>query len=412
MKELKNKKGITLIALVITIIVMLILVAVTISMAINGGLFDYAGKATGDTKNEINKEQELANGRIKIDGIWYDSIDDYLNNKPSADQGTVGEGTEEEGMPTYATAPKDAQGFLTKNATYESDGYTATVPKGFKISEVEGEKTIGTGLVIKDANGNEFVWIPVTEDLGASYSSGSGYSEPKELTSNYSDSSAPYDSQATLDYLYGENYYNYAEDFKYADEYAEMVAKVNQYNGFYIGRYETTIDEAGNVGSKNNTTVLTTGTTYTNNGTTYRYRWYGLYSASKNMNVPENGSNVQTAMIYGVLWDKTMDFIRNQKTAGKTTYDVDTATPSWHPGASGSVVKSGQANPGANGDVALNIWDLESNAWEWTQEANYSGVRVSRGGVYDVSIPASRRGSDAPTGSITSRSSRSALYIK
>ena len=76
-----NNKGITLIALIITIIVMLILVAVTISMAINGGLFEYAGKATEDTKNEINKEQELANGKVTIDNKVYNSIDEYLNSK-------------------------------------------------------------------------------------------------------------------------------------------------------------------------------------------------------------------------------------------------------------------------------------------------------------------------------------------
>ena len=58
---MKNSKGITLIALVITIIVMLILVTVTITMAVNGGLFTYAGRAKGDTQNEINAEQELAN---------------------------------------------------------------------------------------------------------------------------------------------------------------------------------------------------------------------------------------------------------------------------------------------------------------------------------------------------------------
>lgn len=75
----KGTKGITLIALVITIIVMLILVAVTISMAINGGLFEYAGKAVSDTQNEINKEQQLANGKVEIDGEWYNSIDEYLS---------------------------------------------------------------------------------------------------------------------------------------------------------------------------------------------------------------------------------------------------------------------------------------------------------------------------------------------
>ena len=58
---MKGSKGITLIALVITIIVMLILVAVTITMAVNGGLFTYAGRAKGETKNAINAEQELAN---------------------------------------------------------------------------------------------------------------------------------------------------------------------------------------------------------------------------------------------------------------------------------------------------------------------------------------------------------------
>ena len=65
-KELKSRKGITLIALIITIIVMLILVAVTITMAINGGLFEYAGRAGRDTNNAIKAEQKLADGKIKI----------------------------------------------------------------------------------------------------------------------------------------------------------------------------------------------------------------------------------------------------------------------------------------------------------------------------------------------------------
>ena len=78
-QRMKNtNKGITLIALVITIIVMLILVAVTISMAVNGGLFEYAGKATGDTNNAIKAEQQLADGGIKVGETYYNSIDEYL----------------------------------------------------------------------------------------------------------------------------------------------------------------------------------------------------------------------------------------------------------------------------------------------------------------------------------------------
>ena len=56
---MKNNKGITLIALVITIIVMLILVGVTVSAAINGKLFDTAKKAAKDTEKAKQEETIL-----------------------------------------------------------------------------------------------------------------------------------------------------------------------------------------------------------------------------------------------------------------------------------------------------------------------------------------------------------------
>ena len=355
-----NNNGITLIALVITIIVMLILVAVTITMAINGGLFENAGRAVGETQNELNKEQEIADGKIQIDGVWYNSIDDYLAGKEMV---VLPEGWEETENP---------EGWNDKVTAITDGTHTVPLPNGYEIIEgVEGETSVEKGLVIKDGYGNEFVWIPVTEDLSASYTSSSDYSEPKALTSIFrGGSDAEFDSQITLNYLYGENYYNYDEDFNYADEYAKMVESVNKYDGFYIGRYETTIDEEGNIGSKNDTKVLTSNQSIeqTNNKTC---RWHGIYYATKNANVEGNGEYVQTAMIYGVLWDKTMNYIREQKAAGNTTYDVDNETYAWHDSSNGhtGVVNSGQANPGTKGDVALNIWDLESNAREWTQEA-------------------------------------------
>ncbi|MBO5413978.1 MAG: Hint domain-containing protein [Clostridia bacterium] len=88
------QKGITLIAIIITIIVMLILVATTINLAINGGLFEKAGQAVREMQNAINYEQELANGRIKADGIWYDSVSDYIKGIPSENQNGVGEDEE------------------------------------------------------------------------------------------------------------------------------------------------------------------------------------------------------------------------------------------------------------------------------------------------------------------------------
>ena len=53
---MKNKNGITLVALVITIIVMLILVGVTVTVAINGGLFEKAKESA--YKTEVSQIKE------------------------------------------------------------------------------------------------------------------------------------------------------------------------------------------------------------------------------------------------------------------------------------------------------------------------------------------------------------------
>ena len=69
---MKKQKGITLIALIITIIVMLILVGVTINVALNGGVFDTANKATSDTEKHLIYDQILGvmkltdNGTINV----------------------------------------------------------------------------------------------------------------------------------------------------------------------------------------------------------------------------------------------------------------------------------------------------------------------------------------------------------
>ena len=78
-----DARGITLIALVITIIVMLILVAVTIQVATNGNLFKHAGNAVKETKNAVLYENFILNGGIKVGGVAYNSIDEYILSQTS-----------------------------------------------------------------------------------------------------------------------------------------------------------------------------------------------------------------------------------------------------------------------------------------------------------------------------------------
>ena len=116
----KNKyeqEGITLIALIITIIVMLILVGVTINMALNGGLFGYAKQGVRDTENKKAEEEALASGKVTINGKEYDSINAYLESI----KGTDGTKTEENLT-------------LTKSWTCSNGGvWSEAIPAGEKV---------------------------------------------------------------------------------------------------------------------------------------------------------------------------------------------------------------------------------------------------------------------------------------
>ena len=197
-----------------------------------------------------------------------------------------------------------------------------------------------------------------------------------------------------------------------------MAESVNEYGGFYIGRYETTIDSNGKIGSKYNTPILTAnevikeGQNSNDSNNPFYYRWWGLYYASRHSNVAENGNTVQTNMIWGQEWDKMISYFDSKSikyaAISTSTYNI----PS-------NVLSSGQAtytnktdNTDVIKDVVFNIYDLRMNAYDWTAEARYTGGRVSRGGIYCISDSASARGSSFPVGNSSNCYTRLTLYIR
>ena len=487
MQKLKTQKGITLIALVITIIVMLILVGVSVTVALNGGLFNTAKKAKTDTQGAISAEQKLDDGRIKIDGQWYASIQDYIDKNPilmgielskptitlkkkaSADE--VGQevltatitatpfGMDKEPEVLWETDPKEqevielskttgktiivrAKGTekaiikLIAKCTYEdktyteectinleiiqeltqwaettkpdtwvlADGtinpnvqamtngtYTIPLPTGYTISNDENEKKVTKGLVITDGE-NEFVWIPVAaKNFTNPYPNSSSASEPIYHSKVDSKSGAPSDSQTTLDYYY----WGYTIDpssanengiatnttpngttFDYGYHYHEMVTSVNKYGGFYVGRYETTIDSSNHVGCKEGTSVLISGQYLPQiyKGT----RWWGLYALQRSSNVKGNGSIVQTNMIWAQQWDAMVKFFGSVNgTSGS--------------GSVSTLATSGKQNAGQAkytdggktiSDKICNIYDLRGNVLDWSAGAVADGYTRSYGGSY------------------------------
>ena len=75
-KKIQKQGGITLVALIITIIVMLILVAVSVNVLIKSNLMGTAGKAGNSYKTAARQEQNIENS-ITINGI---NLDNYIDN--------------------------------------------------------------------------------------------------------------------------------------------------------------------------------------------------------------------------------------------------------------------------------------------------------------------------------------------
>ena len=70
MQMLKRKSGITLVALIITIIILLILAGVSLSFVFNGGILDKSQQTVNEYQNASQKEQDLL-----------DQIDKYIENE-------------------------------------------------------------------------------------------------------------------------------------------------------------------------------------------------------------------------------------------------------------------------------------------------------------------------------------------
>ena len=409
---------------------MLILVGVTVTVAINGGLFEKSKEAAKGTEIEREKEEltsaiatayNVETGKVDKTKLkdalgtgWSLAEGDtapYTVTSPKGNKFTVSaDGTIEYTVytETIANLPEKVEVIKYKDletvansdiktavdagkikAVLKEGEYIAPIPTGFEVSTVSGENTISGGLVIKEG-ANEYVFIPCTEE---------NYTEEDlgPLTGTDGDSNERYDSQEQLNYYYGDNYYSYANDFTYAQDKTDIETSINKYKGFYVGRYETTINN-GTIGSQKGATVLTADTKLPNDK---YYRWYGLYKAQKDLY--GNNSNVFSSMITSKEWNTIMTF------TGYGDAKRATSTYTTKPDLSGSAYKGTTDTY----DLTKNIYDLAGNVNEWTLKASNTYGRVNRGGICsNDGDSASYAGISFTYRSYSDKGSRLALYIK
>ena len=386
MKRTKQQKekfnqGITLVALVVTIVVLLILAGVSLNLVLGeNGIISKAREASTKTvqaqqNSEIEMnllEQELANA----------------TKEPDPAEGVK--------MPTgfYYVGGTKTSGIVISDNVNDKDKY-------------KNKAVVGTDLL-----GNQYVWIPCTTDSTSSKlqyartewgveEDGDDNSRAIKDELTLTDASVTYSDADTAN---GIN----------ADVSKEIVAQIKaektsvaKYGGYYIGRYE--------VGKNGDTAVVKY------NQTPYAsITWSTAYGLAKKI---ITNSEATSYLCSSYAWDTAVNFIQNNSTAKNYATSIEGFNGNWNPQAvkdpSGNVIKpagtSQQLNTGLTTQFC-NIFDMGGNEAEFTTELNpgTSETVVLRGGGYngiDV-VPAGYRWDYSSGGAFINYGFRATLFLK
>ena len=421
---MKNK-GVTLIALAVTIVVMLILAGVTISV-LNGenGIVKQAQKAKEESKIKELKEKvridiagkrvENINGELRV-SVLKEILDKYFDNVPVETQ--ITSETELKAKEEYGKYEMKISDIDVGEITYETsytifkdvNGEQVPIPEGYIVSENSDENIVNKGLVISDSRGNEYVWISCTVN---SSSNKLQYKRTEwGVEKDGTDNSRAIKDELTLKDI-DVTYSKTDTDNGINEEISkEIVAQINaekesikKYGGYYIGRYE--------VGKDNKTAVIKAEQEpYVN------IKWSKAYELAKGIG---GGEGATTYLCSSYSWDTAINFIQN--TTGKNyATSIIGFNGNWKSqevkDSSGKVIKpvntAQRLNTGLT-TALCNIYDMGGNVGEFTTELNpgTSETVVLRGGNNNNNNPAGYRWDNNSGDAISSYGFRATLFLK
>ena len=434
-----KEKGITLIALVVTIVVLLILAGVSINALFgNSGIIEKAK----DAQNRMNNAQESDLNALN-------DLDKWINNQVN---GTTG-GKKPLITDSSLTSNDRTSGESTTVIAEDKNGNQVVVPGGFKISGDSGE-SVEQGVVIEDKEGNQFVWVPVSningdesnkikKDDGSEVeitlgrytfaTSSPGTPTPIQKGSEYDQTTLAQATSGTLDTKYGaESLYYELNGSRTSNEKSdttgtnttaknlkEFIEKTEKNKGFYIARYEAsygsgynssgtdTATKFGNAKplSKASTANSTSSMDYTT-GTLWNNINQGQ-AALVSQNMYKNDKYVESDLVNSYAWDTAIVYIQTMGNENYANANRDTTG------------NTSLKNTGSTRDEKCKIFDMAGNELEWTTEySTGAGSSIAcpcthRGGSYSVSYYyTSVRSYNVATSSDYSLSFRPLLYVK
>ncbi len=421
----KETKGITLIALVITIVVLLILAGVVIA-TLNGNdnIIKNANTAVGKYNEKVNEEQGIL-----------DTLEEKLREYTNG--GSSNPTTPEEPGTPPTTPTVDSNGLATKPTTIKPSTNNANnlqivIPAGFSPAILQTGTTqslpgqdgsvknkmpvsqwnnitaedINKGIVVVDADGNEFVWIPITD--------ASKFARTAWTTKYGYDANGNWQTNLTTPHQFADKSTanRWWEDTN-TTEYTNMVTSVTQNKGFYVARYEASANsDSSKAQSKRG------ATTWTDISPT------DAIDKSKKYNTA-----LHSHLMYGIEWDSILNWLNGNATISSSTSgetktmelaDLQTNSCSWgnYPNSTGNAATncgSKQTTGKSEYWKVNNIYDLAGNVSEWTQEKYSTGApRANRGGYYGYDgdrIPAANRGINGASDTHLSMGFRASFYL-
>ena len=287
---MKKNKGITLVALVVTIVVLLILAGVSINLVLgDNGIV----KKAQDAKT---KSAEASQNDLKGMNSLVSEMEGALAGNGGA--GGSGAGTKVPAEATAETAPYFPDNTFTKK-----------------------EGTIDTGLVIQDASGNEYVWVVVprttavykTTGLGKTTFTDADYTsienDLKEYTKTYRGSTSYSDTWYADDKNEG-----WLSETEYTELKNSMLKSVYENGGFYVGRYEAGIGTNRTSEGPTNSDgkyIIEGMPVPVSKADAYPYTWVTRTQA-QNLASKVNAGTKTSSLMFGVQWDLVLAFMHNK----------------------------------------------------------------------------------------------------
>ena len=364
----KQDKGITLVALVITIIILLILATISIQSLTNTGLLQKAQEAKEKTQNAEENQAKTLN-----------EYEDELNKYISSTVKETFKGTSVTNAIQYgAVLNKDDNTELQ-----DAYGNKIVVPAGFKIvsdSTTSNATTVDKGIVIEDATsgataGSQFVWIPVGK-IYTDVAKTDANAKTIELNRYTFDENGYPTAQG--ENVITENNVNYQEleisnkGNTVAKNITNFKNSVTTNGGYYIGRYE----------ARTTTPRTAKGdalTQITEKGTDSVYNYVAQKQAAEQAQNMYNSNKFTSDLMNSYAWDTATLFLQ---TCGKEKYSRKTSV-------NNSLASKGTNSSDYTGtrDTVCNVYDMASNIREWTTEtsSNSNSPCVYRGSYYNSS---------------------------